>query len=220
MNIHTEIHAESILHSVVRLPKLESENPPLLILLHGFGSNEQDLFSFADKLPDRFLVISLRGPYTIGKDSYAWFHVDFSKGKPVAELDEASKSSLLILQFIEQLKTQKKFDNKQIYLCGFSQGAIMSYSIGLTNPDKIKGILTMSGRILENIKSYVKVTDKLKELKIFITHGTKDNVLVIEYARESYAYLKQLGLNPTYKEYNEEHTISNAMFADMIEWLK
>jgi phospholipase/carboxylesterase len=96
----------------------------------------------------------------------------------------------------------------------------MSYSVGLTNPDKIKGILTMSGRILENIKPYIKVTEKLKELKIFITHGTKDNVLVIEYARESYAYLKQLGLNPTYTEYDEGHTISNAMFTDMIKWLK
>jgi phospholipase/carboxylesterase len=106
INISTVINAKPILHSVVRLPKLRSENPPLLILLHGFGSNEQDLFSFADKLPDRFLVISVRAPHVIGKDSYAWFHVDFSKGKPIASLDEVEKSRLLILQFIEELKIQ------------------------------------------------------------------------------------------------------------------
>ena len=220
INTNTVIAAEPILHSIVRVPKLKSENPPIIILLHGFGSNEQDLFSFADKLPDRFLVISIRAPHTIGKDSYAWFHVDFSKGKPVANLGEADKSSVLLLQFIEELKTQQKFDDKQVYLCGFSQGAIVSYSIGLTNPDKIKGILALSGRILENIKPNVKVTEKLKELKIFITHGTKDNVLVIDYARESYAYLKELGLNLTYQEYDEGHTINNAMFTDMLEWLK
>lgn len=62
--------------------------------------------------------------------------------------------------------------------------------------------------------------DKLKNLKVFISHGTNDNVLTVSNAREANTYLKQLGINATYKEYPEPHTISNAMFNDLLIWLK
>ena len=55
---------------------------------------------------------------------------------------------------------------------------------------------------------------------MFISHGTNDNVLPINNAREANTYLKQLGINATYKEYPEPHTISNAMFNDLLIWLR
>lgn len=54
---------------MVRKPKIEISNPPLLLLMHGVGSNEQDMFSLADYLPDDFLIIALRGPLTLGPNS-------------------------------------------------------------------------------------------------------------------------------------------------------
>jgi len=57
----------------IREPKIPTDNPPLLILLHGYGSNEDDLFSFAPELPEEFLIISARAPLTLGVDSYAWY---------------------------------------------------------------------------------------------------------------------------------------------------
>ena len=59
------------LYHIVRHPKQKIENPPLLILLHGYGSNEEDLFSFAEELPKELLIISIRAPYEIGYNSYA-----------------------------------------------------------------------------------------------------------------------------------------------------
>ena len=55
-----------ILTFVERLPKQAIKNPPLLILLHGYGSNELDLFSFANELPDTLVIVSLRAPYEMG----------------------------------------------------------------------------------------------------------------------------------------------------------
>ena len=55
----------------------------------------------------------------------------------------------------------------------FSQGSIMVYSVGLTVPEKIKGIAIMSGRLLEEVKPIINQKNKLKNLKIFISHGTK-----------------------------------------------
>ncbi len=210
---------EIMLHYLVREPKIKQDHPPVILLLHGVGSNEKDLFSFADQLPDKFLVISVRAPYKISEGSYAWYSVDFATGKPVYNKEEAEKSRNTLIHFIDQLKERYPFNEQQVYLCGFSQGAIMSYSVGLTRPDKIKGIAIMSGRLLEEVKPLILSNEKLKQLNIFISHGTNDNVLTVQYARESNAYLKQLGINASYKEYPEGHTISNEMFIDLKKWL-
>lgn len=215
----TEKDVKSPLHYLVKHPKIENGQTPLLILLHGVGSNEKDLFSFADQLPENFMVVSARAPFELGPDSYAWYEVDFSTGKPVINKEKAEKSRILILQFIDHLKEKYKFDSKQVYLCGFSQGAIMSYSVGLTSPDKIKGIAVLSGRLLEEVKPLIKPGAQLKQLNVFISHGTNDNVLGVHYAQGSNSYLKELGINSTYKEYPEGHTISNAMITDLISWL-
>lgn len=211
--------SETVLHYLVREPKIKSLNPPLIILLHGIGSNEHDLFSFADHLPDKFLVVSAQAPYSLGNNGYAWYHADFSTPKPTFNKEEAEKSRNTIIQFIRELKTQHPFDDKQVYLVGFSQGAIMSYSVGLTRPDLIKGIAIMSGRLLEEVKPLIKPNEKLKQLNIFISHGTNDPVLNIQNARDAVAYLKTLDLNPTYKEYPEGHAINNEMLSDLIGWL-
>ena len=210
---------QPLLFYVHRAPSVASAKPPLLILLHGTGSNEQDLFSFANQLPGKFLIVSARAPYTISKGSYTWYELHFDNGKPIYSKEQAEQSRKTILAFIEQLKTKHDFDPAQVYLCGFSQGGIMSYSVALTQPDKIKGIAVMSGRLLEEVRTMTAAKEKLKPLSIFISHGTKDNVLTIQYAREAEAYIKQLGLTPLYKEYPEGHTVSREMFTDLFNWL-
>ncbi len=210
----------SVLHYLVREPKIKSAHPPLIILLHGVGSNEEDLFSFADHLPEKYLVISARAPITLGGNSYAWYHLDFSTGKPVYNFAEEEKSRATLIKFISQVKDKYSAGPNEIYLCGFSQGAIMSYSIALTRPDLVKGIAIMSGRLIEEIKPFIAAKDKLQKLKIFISHGTKDSVLPVQNAREAAAFLKTLNINFSYKEYPEEHTISNEMFNDLLQWLK
>lgn len=216
---HFAAGQEPSLFYLSREPKIKQEKPPLLILLHGVGSNEQDLFALAEYLPEQFLVVSARAPYTLGKDSYGWYEVDFSSGKPAIIQEQAEKSRLLLIAFIDELKTKYVFDEKQVFLCGFSQGAIMSYSAGLTRPDKIKGIALMSGRLLEEIKPLIR-KDQLSNLTIYISHGTNDRVLGIHYAREAYSYLKQLGQSPVYKEYPEGHSINQEMLIDLVSWLK
>ncbi len=208
------------LYYIFKEPKIKSAKPPVIILMHGVGSNEKDLFSFANQFPDSFLVISLRAPIKLGNDSYAWYHLSFENGKPISNPIEAEASRLMIIDFINNLKNKHAYNEKRVYLCGFSQGSIMAYSVGLTVPEKIKGIAIMSGRLLEEVKPIIAGKDKLKNLKVFISHGTNDNVLPVSNAREANVYLKQLGINATYKEYPEPHTISNAMFNDLLIWLK
>lgn len=209
---------ETVLSYLVREPRSVIAKSPLIILLHGVGSNENDLFSFAGHLPAKFLVISARAPLIAGKDSYAWYQVDFSSGKPSYNKEQAEKSRNMIHQFIGQLKMKYRIDETQIHLCGFSQGAIMAYYVGLTQPDKIKGIAAMSGRILDEVKPMIASGTDLHQLKIFISHGTNDQVLTVQYGRDAAAYLKKINLNPTYREYPAGHTITDAMFRDLVDW--
>lgn len=207
------------LHYLIREPKIKSASPPIIILLHGVGSNEEDLFSFANNLPDRFLVVSARGPITLGPKSFGWYHLDMSTGKIIYDKAEAESARATIIQFLQDLQKEHPYDASQVYLLGFSQGSIMSLSVALTRPDLIKGVAVMSGRLLEEIKPQINKGASLSRLKIFISHGTNDPVLNISQARSCVQFLKENHLTPEYHEYPEQHTISNAMFQDMLKWL-
>lgn len=209
----------TFLQYVVRQPKIKIGKPRLIILLHGVGGNEQHLFSFANQLPDNFLIVSARAPYTISEGRYSWYQVDFSTGKPIINIEQAEKSRNTIIQFVIELKQQFLFDYKQVYLCGFSQGAIMGYSVGLTRPDIIKGIAVFGGRLLEEVKPLIAPKEKLQHLQIFIAHGINDNTLNVEYARAGEGYLKTLNIQPTYKEYISGHVINSEMVTDLLNWL-
>lgn len=208
----------SSLHYLVREPKIKIAKPKLLILLHGVGSNEQDLFSLTQYLPDDFLILSVRGPYTYNQ-GYAWYNLQFTDNGIIHDKIQAENSRKLLIEFITGLKTKYQFDASQVYLCGFSQGAIMSYYIALSKPDLIKGIAAMSGRILEETKPLIQ-KEKVKSLKVFISHGTEDPVLKIQYARDANSYLRSINIQPVYKEYKDVHTINQQMLTDLIIWLK
>ncbi|MCS3797641.1 alpha/beta hydrolase [Niastella sp. OAS944] len=207
----------TVLQYLVRAPKVQAEKKKAIILLHGVGSNEKDLFGIANLLPDDLYVISPRGQFVLGGDRYAWYQVDFSTGKPVYNAAQEASSRKLISTFIDQMKA--KYQLLEVYVGGFSQGAIMSYSIGLTNPTAVKGILALSGRILEEVKPLVTKNDELKQLNVFIAHGVHDNVLPVDRAREAEKYLSAFGMPLTYHEYELGHTISEKVIQDINIWL-
>lgn len=205
------------LNYVVREPKVKSQKHEGIILLHGVGNNEKDLFGLANYLPGDFYVIAARGPFALGGERYAWYHVDFSTGKPVYDSVQEEASRALIIKFIGQIKAQYQLD--KIYLGGFSQGAIMSYSIGLTHPNTVSGVVALSGRLLLEIQPIVKKNTELSKLRVFVAHGTQDRTLGIAYAREARQYLRQLGVGLTYKEYENGHEISESGLKDLHQWL-
>jgi phospholipase/carboxylesterase len=203
---------------LIRKPFIKSDHPPLLILMHGIGSNEKDLFSFAQELPPEFLIVSLQATIQLSDDSYAWYHVDFSSSTPIINTAEELNSRRLISDFIDWAITTYHCNASKVVLCGFSQGAIMSYSLAITHPEKIYSIALMSGRMLDEIKPLLVKTD-MKKIKAFISHGKQDPVLSIEKAREAKTLLEKKHCDISYHEYNDVHTINASMLADLKSWL-
>lgn len=192
---------------------------PTLILLHGVGSNEKDLFRLKDQLPANALIISAQAPMAMGPGKYGWYEVDFSTGKPVYNAAQELNSREKILAFLDEIVNQYKVDRQKIFLIGFSQGAIMSFTIALNTPKKIGGIIALSGRILKEAKTTIATEAALKSVKVMIAHGTNDQILPIQHARESKAFLQHRFPNFHYKEYPIGHQISEEVIRDIQEFL-
>ena len=203
----------------LRNPKTPSKNPPLLLLLHGLGSNEKDLFSFAEYLDPRLLVVSPRAPIVLGDNSYSWFALNRGQSGWTYDINDVKKSSEQVLTYIDQLVKQYDVDPEQIFIGGFSQGAIMSLTTGLNHTNKIKGIVCLSGRLYPELKPELSKINDYNNIQLFISHGQQDQVLPYADIVSDVNYLKELGLNPMVKYYNAQHTISQDNFRDMVDWI-
>ena len=204
----------------IREPKIKSDKNPLLLLLHGYGSNEEDLFSFATELPDEYYIISARAPYNMQYGAYAWYAINFDADEnKFSDHEQAKISRDLIAQFIDELIQTYPIDSKNVTLVGFSQGSILSYAIALSHPDKVQRVVALSGYVSEPILEENYLRNDLSKLKIFHSHGTVDQVIPVEWARKTKPFLEKLGINSTYKEYPVGHGVAPQNFYDLKNWL-
>jgi phospholipase/carboxylesterase len=205
----------------IREPKKVVDKNPLLLLLHGYGSNEEDLFSFASEMPEEYYVISARAPYDLQFGSYAWYAINFDADQnKFSDHSQAILSRDLVVKFIEELKSNFPIDSANITLIGFSQGSILSYSIALSYPNIVQRVGALSGYLNLDITVDNYQNNDFSSLKIFSSHGTVDQVIPVEWARKTDPILKNLGINSTYKEYPIGHGVSPKNFFDLKDWLQ
>ncbi|RXR32548.1 alpha/beta fold hydrolase [Flavobacterium piscinae] len=209
------------LHYLIRKPKIILDKNPLLLLLHGYGSNEEDLFSFASELPEEYFIVSAQAPYPLMYGSYAWYAINFDADEnKFSDINQAKQSRDLIVNFIDELTAKYPIDSKKVTLIGFSQGAILSYAIALSYPEKISKVVAMSGYLnVEMAKENFEQND-FSSLTIFASHGTVDQVIPVDWARKIGPALERFGINFTYKEYPVGHGVAPQNFYDFRNWLE
>lgn len=204
----------------IREPKVILDKNPVLLLLHGYGSNEADLFSFATELPDEYYIISARAPYDLQYGSYAWYAINFDADQnKFSDNDQARISRDKIAAFIDELTTNYPIDANDVNLVGFSQGSILSYAVALSYPEKVNKVVAMSGYLNLEIVAEEYLKNNLTKLKIFASHGTVDQVIPIDWARKTPGILEKLGIAITYKEYPVGHGVAPQNFYDFKNWL-
>jgi len=219
------VQAQTPLHSDLPLKYLEqantdSQNQPLVIFLHGYGSNEQDLFGIKDDLPATYNVLSVQAPVKLQEGSYQWFRKK-GEGAYNGETDDLKSSGETLLKFIAAATTKYHTQPDKVYLVGFSQGAIMSYEVGLRHPEALGGIAALSGRILPVLKAELKPDASRQNLGIFIGHGTADQRLPYNDGTEANTLLKTLSLTPEFHAYQGlGHSISGEEVQDLGAWLQ
>ncbi len=197
----------------------EGRKPPLLSLAHGVGSNERDLFTLADQLDPRFVVVSARAPLTRGPDSYAWFNVQFLPTGFVITPQQLDDSRKLYAEFVIAAAQAYEADPARIYTLGFSQGAIISLVTALSYPRVFAGVVVLSGRIPPEAEPWLASPEETAGLPVFVSHGIYDSVIGVEYARAARATLERQRVDLSYHEYRANHQISPEMFSDLTAWL-
>lgn len=209
------------LHHLVREPKIKLDKNPLLLLLHGYGSNEEDLFSFATELPEEYYVISARAPYDMTYGSYAWYAINFDADEnKFSDIGQAQQSRDLIANFIDELVATYAIDSNNVTLIGFSQGSILGYAVALSYPQKVQRLVAMSGYLNTEIAVDHFATNDFTNLKIFASHGTVDQVIPVDWARKSIPVLEEMGISVVYKEYPVGHGVAPQNFFDFKNWLQ
>ncbi len=187
---------------------------PALFLMHGMGSNEQDLLSLVRGLEDTFYIFSVRGPLA-HPSGYAFFTIE-GYGKPHREVFDQSIGQLK--NFLDYASQNYPIDQENIYLLGFSQGAIVSMTLGLALGNRIKGIVALSGYIPAFVKKDYDI-QPVENLSIFISHGENDPVLPFEWGVESKDYFEKQRAKVSFHSYPGGHTVSLQNYRDLIEWI-
>ncbi|MBK5408732.1 dienelactone hydrolase family protein [Pseudomonas sp. TH34] len=218
--------AEDVLHTDLPLPYLEqtqsdARNEPLVIFLHGYGSDEADLFGLKDRLPSTWTYLSARAPMPVEGGGYRWFRKKPGDGDFDGETADLQSSAKLIEDFVARATTKYHTQPERVFLVGFSQGAIMSYEVGLRHPETLRGIAALSGSLLPVLKAELKPDAPLGKLAIFIGHGTLDQALPYYSATRANEVLQGLGLTPEFHGYpGMIHTIGEAELLDLKQWLE
>lgn len=215
------------INHIARPPEQKSGSPPMLLLLHGVGSNERDLFQLAPELDPRFHILSLRGPFEVGPDQYAWYPLRFTPQGPDLDPEHAEQSRQKLIEFIERAVAHYNADPARLYLFGFSQGAIMSLTLLLTEPDPLAAVVAVSGRTLpylfqegNPLSGKLAPKAKLQDKPLFLAHGRQDRVIPISEGRRSEEIFSSSPVAMTYREYDMPHGIGPDCLREIQMWLE
>jgi len=209
------------LHYLIKESKNPNNKAPQLVMLHGYGSDEKDLFSFAQELPKDLFIISARAPFTMEPYDNAWYAINWNTttGK-FSDTEQAKKSVVLIANFIDELIAKYPVDKENVTLFGFSQGSILSYAVALNYPEKIKNVIALSGYIQEELVSNEGKTNSYAHLDFYCSHGSVDQVIPVALARKTKPFLDNLGIKNQYSEFPVGHGVAPQNFFELKAWLE
>ena len=190
----------------------------LLVLLHGVGGNETNLAGLAADVAADTLVVLPRGRLELSAGQYAWFRVAFTASGPRIEAGEAEESRQALVRFVARLQEAHGIQAQRTVIAGFSQGGILSASVGLTAPECVRGFAVLSGRILPELEPLLAPRERLARVQALVAHGRDDAKLPMQWAERADAWLQRLGVPHVLRLYPGGHGISEAMARDFIDW--
>lgn len=200
---------------LVREPSESGEAAPLLILLHGLGSHEEDLMGLAPELSPEIRVVTLRAPHPYSAGGFAWFELQWDASGIRIDPLQVLKSLDLLIEEIEGLYDE--FAPSKLLLGGFSQGAMMTLGATMRRPDLFDGALCLSGRFIPEL--FATAGEGIAKVPFLVQHGLYDAVLPVDGARAIHEGLVKLGVEVEYHEYPMAHEVSWKSLTDAKAWL-
>ncbi|WP_431130323.1 alpha/beta hydrolase [Variovorax paradoxus] len=194
--------------------------PWLLVLMHGVGSNEQDLFGLARLMPPQFHVLSLRAPYVLSPDAYAWFEFQvLADGERRINEEQERESRFLVGEMIASAAQQLGVPPERVVVGGFSQGGIMALSLLLTQPGKVRAAMVWHSRLLSQVVPHIAPPEAFEGKALWVSHGSADNVIPPSAAAASRELARGLPLALSGADFPGGHEIRPAELQGSLAWL-
>ena len=194
---------------------------PTLLVLHGWGANAFDLLGLAPHLcAGRFLVLCPQGPVQTpigpGAVGYGWYPLVPGAAPAPHELRTARDH---IVRFLDAAADRYPIDHKKLAVVGFSQGGVMAYTMAFGAPERFTALAALSTWCPPYAVENVADPEAVRYLTTLVQHGSRDELVSVERARESVEALRALRLPLTYREYDIGHEINHRSLADLSGWL-
>ncbi|WCK52333.1 alpha/beta hydrolase-fold protein [Aneurinibacillus sp. Ricciae_BoGa-3] len=195
--------------------KIEEEKKyPVIFVMHGIGSNEENVLSLVQELRDDFILIGIRGPLNQG-NGFAYFTIQ-GYGNPHRDIFDESIAKLE--KFIDYAAQTYPIDENHQYLLGFSQGAILSMTLALTMGNKIKGIVALNGYVPQFVKEEYRIK-RIDDVSIYISHGEFDPIFPLQIGKENKDFFTERSQNVRFTTYPVGHEVSHENQKDFVKWV-
>ncbi|RUP27579.1 MAG: phospholipase [Curvibacter sp.] len=197
-----------------------TDQPWLLVLMHGVGSNEQDLMGLAPWVPARYHLLSLRAPHRMGPQAWAWFQFGVAAdGSRVIDAGQEQHSRALVEQAVERAASQLGVPASRVVVGGFSQGGIMGLSLLLTRPQSLRAALALHSRLLPEVLPEQAPAEAMQGRSLWVSHGTEDAVLPAPHSERILAHAATLPLQVHSAAFPGGHTLGRQELDELSRWL-
>ncbi len=208
--MRTETKTELLIQNgwTFRFRQAEETPSRVLLLLHGWTGDEDSMWTFTRNLSPRYTIISPRGPYSApkGKGGYSWRKIKPGTwGAPTLEELRAAADALVSL--VDKWLASVKITSTTFDIVGFSQGGALANTIAALHPDRVDKIAVLSGFVPPGVDELLK-PHLLDKVSFFWAHGTQDDLILFERARQSIAILQQAGAQVTLCQAEIGHKVS------------
>ena len=187
-------------------------NSPLVVLLHGRGSNETEIIDLADRLGAGLTFAALRAPITTGPGGFAWF-ANRGIGRPIAE--SLREQMDWFRSWLDTIAPSPRL----VVLIGFSGGAAFAGGLALDDPTRYAGVAVLYGTI--PFEAGVPTTPgRLADLEVFHAQGLDDDVMPLDLMDRTWSYLTtESGSNLVTHRYPGGHAINPAIVESLAFWI-
>jgi phospholipase/carboxylesterase len=182
--------------------------PRLMLLIHGLTGDENSMWVFAHNLPAEYWMIAPRAPHPsqMQQGGYSWRPAD-SEPEDRPRLEQLRDSAEALIHLVDNYAASVGLDASAFDVMGFSQGAAMSSLLAFLFPQRIRKVGILAGFVPGGLEELV-THRPLEGKSFFVTHGTKDETVSIQRARESIEILERAGAQVTYCDDEVGHKVS------------
>lgn len=182
-----------------------SEPHPVIFLIHGWTGDERSMWVFAQRLPKNALLISPRAPYISKHPEFAGYSWVENRGQGFSSLADFRAGITEFGNLTSQVASITSGDFKQFAMVGFSQGAAFCIAYALQYPERVTKLALLAGFLPSGSDSAL--ATQLKGLPVFIAHGTKDETVPVDKARQAKHTLERAGAHVQYCESDTGHKL-------------